>query len=490
MIGRFVMSCRVMARPARHRDPAGRDGERRFLTRRGARGCLTSVTLGTVLAGVACHANYDISDPPPELTLDTQLRQTIGNWGAVPILPVATRSAALVELGRSLFFDKILSGNRDVACASCHDPVAHATDGLSLAIGTGGVGTGAARTPGPGRQFVPRNAPTLLNQGLGHFYLFWDGSVNEEGGFSRFRTPVGITLPAGLDNLLAAQAMLPVLNRVEMRGLPGDTDAGGKPNELAQLSDAAAPDIWQAVMKRLLAIQEYQVKFTAAFPGLPVSAFGFQHAANAIAAFETAELTRTGSPFDRFLAGDNHAMTDEEKRGALLFFGKARCSQCHFGPLLGGQSFANAGVPQIGPGVGAAAPLDLGRGGEIPEAEFYRFAFRVQPLRNVELTAPYMHDGAYPTLDAVVRHYNNADSALRNFDPSHLSPAVRAMYHGDPATISAVLQTLDGRLQQPLRLTLEEQRQVVAFLESLTDPAARNLSAIVPSSVPSGLAVR
>lgn len=460
------------------------------MTRAAARR-LAATALGILLAlGAGCRDDYSISEPPAELTLDVQLRQTIGGWGTVPILPVAPQNAALVELGRSLFFDKILSGNRDVACATCHDPLAHATDALSLPVGAGGTGTGAARVLGAGRQFVPRNAPSLLNQGLGFFYLFWDGSVNEEGGAGRFRTPAGVPLPGGLTNLLAAQAMLPVLNRAEMRGLPGDVDGAGTPNELGQLADTAAPEIWAAAMRRLLAVREYQAKFGAAFPGVPATALGFQHAANAIAAFETEAFTRSNSPFDRFLTGDDRAMTDEEKRGALLFFGKARCSSCHFGPLLGGQSFANVGVPQIGPGVGKAAPLDIGRGEELPQVSPYRFAFRVQPLRNVELTAPYMHDGAYPTLEAVVRHYNNADSAQRNYDPSHLAPAVRAMYHGDPATIAAVLETLDGRLRDPLRLTDIEQRQVVAFLESLTDPTARNLSAVVPARVPSGLSVR
>ena len=101
-----------------------------------------------------------------------------------------------------------------------------------------------------------------------------------------------------------------------------------------------------------------------------------------------------------------------------------------------------------------------------------------------------MHSGAYATLEAVVRHYNHADSAQRNFDPSSLSPAVRALYHGDAATVKAVLQTLDFRLREPLRLTTTEQSQLVAFLKSLTDPAARDLSSIAPASVPSGLAVK
>src|SRR4030095_13912948 len=203
-----------------------------------------------------------------------------GGWGVVPILPVAQQNPALVELGRSLFFDKILSGNRDVACATCHTMVDHATDALSLAIGTGGVGTGAARTLGTGRQFVPRNAPSLLNQGLGLFYLFWDGRVNEEGGIGRFKTPTGVVIPPQANNLLAAQAMLPVLNRTEMRGLAGDRDITGNPNELATIPDANASDVWTATMRRLLAVQAYQAKFSAAYPGTPTAAMGFQHAAN------------------------------------------------------------------------------------------------------------------------------------------------------------------------------------------------------------------
>src|SRR5215207_7068710 len=348
------------------------------------------VVLAFPAAGVGCKDSYTISDPPGELSLDAQLWQTIGGWGTAPILPVAAQDPALVDLGRSLFFDKILSGNRDVSCATCHDPFTHATDALSLAVGTGGTGSGLARVLGPGRQFVPRNAPSLINQGLGFFYLFWDGRVNEEGGIGRFKTPTGVTLPNGLSGLLAAQAMLPVLNRTEMRGVAGDVGPAGTPNELAAIPDASPTQIWSAAIQRLLAIQAYQAKFNAAYPGTPTSALGFQHAANAIAAFEVDAFTRTNSPFDRFLHGNDRAMASEEKRGALLFFGKARCSSCHFGPLLGGQSFANIGAPQIGPGVGNAAPLDLGRGEEFPQTQQYKFAFRVQPLRNVELTAPYM----------------------------------------------------------------------------------------------------
>ena len=101
-----------------------------------------------------------------------------------------------------------------------------------------------------------------------------------------------------------------------------------------------------------------------------------------------------------------------------------------------------------------------------------------------------MHDGAYPTLEAVVRHYTNADSAQRHYDVTQLAPALRASYHGDAATVNAVLTNLDFRLRNPIHLTDVEQRQIVAFLKSLTDPSARNLSGMIPASVPSGLPVR
>lgn len=447
----------------------------------------------TIAALDACEPTSGLT-PRPTQSLDAELRQLISTWGGVmPIGPVPVQSPAMVDLGQALFFDKILSGNRDVACATCHDPSSSLTDGLSLAVGTRGTGVGTARQPGPGRQFVPRNAPTLLNQGIGFFYTLWDGRVNEEGfQGGRFKSPAGVVLPSGLNNLLAAQAMLPVLNRVEMRGLAGDLDRDGNPNELAQIPDTAASAIWHATMQRLLAIDAYVAKFSAAFPGVPTSALGFQHAANALSAFQSHSFTRTNSPFDRFLARDNRAMTDEQKRGGVLFFGRARCASCHVGPLLGGQRFANIGVPQLGPGVGAAAPLDIGRAEHIVglPAEFYNFAFRAPALRNVELTAPYMHNGAYRTLESVVRHYTNPDSAHRAYDVTQLDLALRTTHRGDATSMSTVLKNLDFLLQPGVRLTPAEQADLVAFLKSLTDPTARDLSSAIPASVPSGLPVR
>lgn len=448
--------------------------------------------LATLSFALGCSdgSTTDFAGAP---SLDAQVRQAISPWGVVPILPITAQNPAMVDLGRALFFDKILSGNRDVSCASCHNPLTQTGDRLSLAVGTGATHTGSARTLGPGRQFTPRNAAPLFSVGLRPFFLFWDGRVSDNGGgLVRFTTPAGSALPPGLNSVAAAQAMIPVTNRVEMRGQAGDHDVFGNSNELAQPGDTEYAAIWSAIMRRLLAISEYGQKFGAAFPSVPQGQLGFQHAANAIAAFEVETFTKTNSAFDRYLARDDNALTVDAKRGALLFFGKARCAQCHNGPLLGGQSFASVAAPQLGPGSGASAPLDVGRGDPTVGGSFQtpRFFFRVPPLRNVELTAPYMHDGAYTTLEAVVHHYNNVDSALKSYDVSQLDPALRATYHGDAATISALLSSIDSRLQQPLGLSEDELKTLVAFLKSLTDPGARDMSAVIPSSVPSGLPVR
>jgi len=441
------------------------------------------ICFALLLFGAACERSDTFAEP----SLDAGLRQDLSRWGVIPIGPMAVQDPVLVDLGRALMFDPILSGNRDVACATCHHPATHEADGLSLAIGTGGSGLGPGRTLGPGRQFVPRNAPSLLNDGLGLFYLFWDGRLsNVLGG----PPPSFLTasVAPGVSNLLAAQAMLPVVNRQEMRGEPGDRDVFGVPNELAQFADSDSTAIRQAIMRRLLAIPEYVAKFTAAYPGTAAGQLRFEHAATALAAFQMQALTKTDSPFDRYLSRDDAALTTQQKRGGRLFFGKAQCSTCHNGPLLGTNGFANAGVPQLGPGSPMTPPLDRGRA-DLPNQQFYEFAFRVAPLRNVELTAPYMHDGAFPTLEAVVRHYNDVPLALQTYDPSQLAPALRAAYHGDAATVDSVARSVDFRLRTPLHLTDGEMGDLVAFLKSLTDPSARDLSALVPAAVPSGLPV-
>src|SRR5262245_13390959 len=196
---------------------------------------------GALLLALAACDSGSLNQPQSGIdpSLDAQLRQTIRNWGVVPILAVNAQDPAMVELGRLLFFDKILSGNRDVSCASCHSPLLASGDGQSLAVGTGATIVAGVRRLGPGRSPTPRNAPSLFNSTLGSPYVFWDGRVSQGLGQQRFQVPAGVVLPDGLSNVLAAQAMLPVTNRVEMRGVAGDRDVAGNVNELAMIADTA-----------------------------------------------------------------------------------------------------------------------------------------------------------------------------------------------------------------------------------------------------------
>jgi cytochrome c peroxidase len=228
--------------------------------------------------------------------------------------------------------------------------------------------------------------------------------------------------------------------------------------------------------------------FQAAYPAVLPTELGFQHAANAIAAFEVEAFTTVNSPLDQYLRGDNSGLSDAEKRGAVLFLGKAGCGSCHLGPHLTDQQFHSIGVPQLGPGMTPEEPEDHGHEratGSVGE----RYQFRTPPLRNVELTAPYMHDGAYTTLEAAVRHYLDTGTALRSYNAAQLRADLQGSQLADPATLDAMAATLDPMVQTPLTLSDAEVGDIVAFLKSLTDPAARNLSGTTPASVPSGLPV-
>lgn len=419
--------------------------------------------------------------------LDTEVREALAGARVTQLLRPPASDPALVTLGQALMFDKLLSGNRDVSCATCHNPRSATTDHLSLSIGTGGSGTGSARILGAASQFNPRNSQELFNRGHSEFVrMFWDGRVSQSN-TGQLVTPAGAQLPAGLVNALAAQAMFPVTVRHEMRGQPGDLDRFGAPNELAELSDDDRPGIWAAIMARVLDVPEYVAMFQAAYPGVPPAELGFQHAANAIAAFETDAFTTVDSPLDRYLEGDAAALGEADKRGALLFFGQANCGSCHLGPHLTDHLFHSIGVPQVGPGMSPGEPEDRGR--ELVTASAAeRFRFRTPPLRNVELTGPWMHDGAYTTLEGAVQHYLDAELSLENYDASQLREDLRGTHLSNPATLAAMAASIDSRYA-PLTLSDAEVADIVSFLRSLTDPAANDLAATIPASVPSGLPV-
>jgi cytochrome c peroxidase len=455
-----------------------------MVTERASRtGLAATVAIAALVAALAAWAVTAWRDRP--VPSDAELRATLAAHQVAALDVPDDQDAALVGLGRALFFDPVLSGNRDISCATCHHPTQASGDGLSLSIGTGGEGLGPDRDLADG-DLIPRNAPDVFNRGLaGWTTMFWDSRVSGSVA-SGFETPAGTALPDGLDGVLAAQAMFPVTSAAEMRGFRGDTDVFGAHNEMADVHSGDLPAIWAALMDRLLAIDEYRTMFAAAYPNVPEEDLGFQHAANAIAAFEIAGFTFVDSPFQRYLAGDDAALDDAAKRGASLFFGPAGCAACHTGPLLTDQLTHDIGVPQIGPGKDGEGPEDHGRARETGNPDDM-YAFRTPSLHNVELTGPWMHDGAFTSLEAVIRHHVDPEDSLTGYDVGQaIGPTIHFL---DPASFrQAILNNLDPMLDVP-ELSDDEIADLVAFLESLTDPAARDLAALVPESVPSGLLV-
>ncbi len=447
----------------------------------------TATMTQTILSQVTLDVQTQLQ---PASEVETQLQALIRQHKLAPLSPVPAESAAKVELGRLLFFDKVLSGNRDTACATCHHPTEGSGDGLPVSIGTGGAGVGSARQLGEGRALVPRNAPELFNRGLPEWEVFfWDGRLSRRIG-GGFNNPAGEMLPAELDTLLAAQAMFPVTSRDEMRGTMHDLDVHGQVNEVSFIDEADFTVMWDSLMHRVLSIPGYVALFQQVYPDVPVEALGFQHAANAIGAFEATSFTTHNSPWNRYLNGDSFALSESAKRGATLFYGEANCVSCHSGTLLTDQRHHNIGVPQVGPGKGAEAPYDFGLGRET-RSQLDKFAFRTPSLHNVALTGPYMHNGAYRDLESAVRHHLNPAASLRTYDPTQQLPAaLHPTVQSNEAFFTEMLLHLDPLLTPAPTLNDAEVADLLEFLHALTDPTTQEtLDTLMPATVPSGLPV-
>lgn len=456
---------------------------------------LALILLLVLIACVAPATPVPLTPAPPDqgagVALDSALRAALAEEGITTLDPGPTPDPAKVALGQLLFFDKELSGNRDTSCATCHQPSLGTGDELPLAVGTGGSGMAPDRIRGAMRMMVPRNATEVFNRGAPEWNtIFWDGRLRtaEDGSFihpREFDTP----LPAGLDNILAAQAMFPVTSRAEMRGNPQDFDVHGAINEVGGTGEYDLPAVWEALEARLLAIPEYVDLFQAAYPDVPVDELSYVHAANALAAFQIDAFTLLDSPWDRYLAGDDSALTEDAKQGALLFYGAAGCAECHGGNLLTDQQFHNIAVPQFGPGKGRKnAYIDLGHARESQNPED-RFTFRTPPLRNVTLTGPWMHNGAYGSLEDAVRHHLDPVTWCETYDYSQLSADIRSDLVIKTAAMAEMVERIDPDVAEPLALSDSQIGQLMAFLEALTDPAAADLSHVIPDVVPSGLPV-
>jgi cytochrome c peroxidase len=425
-----------------------------------------------------------------------------------PLVPVSDAefysngvpNAAKVELGRNLFFDKVLSGNLNTSCATCHHPLADTGDGLSLPIGEGGSGLGVTRDTGSAddaiHERVPRNAPPVFNLGAREFTLmFHDGRIMEDSAHpSGFQNPAGVDLPTGLDNALAVQAMFPVTSGTEMAGQPLENDQA----DAAAEGNLAGPGgVWEQLADKLRAIPEYVDMFMAAYPSIQSGAdITYVHAANAIAAFEATAWRFDDSPFDRYLRGDKQSMSLAAKRGMHIFYSQGNCASCHSGPFQTDHDFHAIAMPQIGPGKGdnlagySDGRDDFGRERVTARPED-RFRFRTLTLRNVALTAPYGHSGAYNTLEAVVRHHLDPVNSLHTYDQGQaVLPSRADLDEADFVVMNDLVRRgaiADANQLQPVQLSDKQFSDLIEFLHALTDRNAIDLRNNVPGSVPSGL---
>jgi cytochrome c peroxidase len=310
-------------------------------------------------------------------------------------------------LGRLLFFDPVLSGANDQSCATCHHPDLGFTDGRGQAMGQGGRGLGPERTSG---KVIKRGAPTLWNAAFNH-RQFWDGRAAD----------------------LEDQARFPITSENEMNQ---------KPDEL---------------VRELAGIPEYVRLFDRAFGGKDGSGVTFDNVTRALAAFERT-LVSYRSRFDRYREGDPTALRPAERRGLTLFRSlKTRCFECHGFPTLANPDFKVIGVPDV-----AGQEPDLGRA-EAAGGKPYEHAFKVPTLRNVAVTAPYMHNGRFKTLDEVILFYQKGGGRGQGLDLPNLDDKIRAY-----------------------SLTSGERQDLIAFLNALTDESRLPE---VPEQVPSRLPV-
>ena len=390
----------------------------------------------------------------------------------------------LANLGRLLWFDTLTGLNDDNACAGCHSPTNGFGDTQSIAIGIENNGVVGPDRTGPRNQ---RRTPSAMNTA---FYpnLMWNSRFaslsgdpfDNRAGFV-FPQPEGTSL-SYLPHLLDAQAFIPSTERNEVAGFTFQGDNH---------------QIREEVLRRLNATPAYRELFAASFAdvrsGAPIT---FDLFGRALAEFEFT-LTRANAPIDRFARGELTAMTQGQKRGALLFFGKAGCVSCHAVAGKSNEMFSDfqqhsIGLPQVCPDVtnatfdGPKADEDFGLE-QVTGQAGDRYKFRTSPLRNLAVQAAYGHNGAFTTIEAMVRHHLDPYKSCRQYSTAGLDADLRGML--GPA--EPVLDALDPLLRNPAQLTDQELGWMVEFLrDGLLDPRARygTLKHLIPRQVPSGRA--
>jgi cytochrome c peroxidase len=367
---------------------------------------------------------------------------------ALPSTPQAPgdnpTTPAKVALGKLLFWDPLLSGPQDVACATCHHPQNAYAEDRDLSLGVTGIGLGRFRRQAPGSSIpiVKRNSPTVLNAAF--------NGIDESGRYDPATAPMFWDMRI---RSLESQALEPLKSHEEMR-------------ENTYPEDEAVA----RVVAKLRANAEYRSLFAGAFGGeQPVSA---ENLGRAIAAFERT-LLANNSPFDRYMRGDRSAMTEQQVRG-MQRFEEIGCIRCHNGPMFSDYKLHVMGVPDnpaLPASDGGAQKPPCPASPQEPRTAASRaacdsYAFRTASLRNLDFTFPYQHNGTSRTLSAVVGFYESTIAGKsRNPNVSY--------------------EELDPRLRE-LKNVDEEDVDLIEFLHALSDGS---FDRTIPERVPSGLPV-
>ncbi|WP_087462687.1 cytochrome-c peroxidase [Oleiphilus messinensis] len=454
-----------------------------------------------IMLGTLVLTGCNDDDNNSQATTDEEVR-TLATSHGLNGDPVGTKSIAsidepLAQLGMKLFYSKGLGGDLDSACVSCHHPIMGGGDNLSLPIGVQAedpdlIGPGrihsqakavAANMEYDGGPTVPRNAPTTFNLGLWEKGLFHDYRVEvlDNG----IRTPDSAfgTADSAAHSLSQAQAMFPVTSAEEMRS---DFEKDGSNQDLRvalteRFTSQALPNTW---------LDEFQAAFNSTDDAQTL--ITYDNIASALAAYQQSQ-SFVNSPWNNYVKGDNGALSDAAKRGAKLFYssvedGGAECVACHSGDFFTDESFHVLAIPQIGRGKGNGedGSDDFGRARETGQ-ESDRYAFRTPSLLNIEVTGPYGHDGAYDTLADVVRHHLNPEAAIDNFDFTlgALAQGDVQHEHAESNTRLALQQLQKQQADGSSKLktvNLSEQQidDLVAFLETLTDPCVKDRECLTP----------
>ncbi|MBZ5708346.1 cytochrome-c peroxidase [Nannocystis pusilla] len=438
-----------------------------------------------------------------------EVRDLIEENGIEPLELPPPVSDELFELGEALFYDKILSGNMDVSCSTCHHPRLGTTDRLTMNRGVHGVGIGPERV---GAAVGGRTTQPLWNLHKLQLGLTVDHKVplNAEG----YVTPLGGPFipfewqdDAFDPNMLVAagQAMMPEVTDQEMLGFPGE-------NEFTTECPQDNPPFglvvcaWGKMMERLGEIPEYVDMFEAAYPGVDFADMHFAYAGNAIAAYEFRAFFSNDTPWDRFVGridpatgvveADDDALTLAQLAGARRFLDSdlGNCTSCHAGNAFTDEDFHKTLQPQFGPG--GTVPGGDGPGGlddfgrmRISGDPADKYAWRTPPLRNVMLTGPWGRQSHYNDIKDFLRHYRFPVLALLGYDITESVDEV-AMHSQFLENRQAIIaEGVDPLLYTvniggPLALD-----NLVSFLHALSDDNGADFSHLIPLRVPSGLPV-